>query len=474
MKKIRINELARELEVKAHEILERLPEVGVSEKKTHSSSIDEDAAVRLRRLYGHDVPDYVPDESDVAEEEHREAAQAEPAESGPTGPAAEGGEAAQPVSAAREEGAPERPAEGPAAAAEGPALGEARPVAPIRPPLAGRPDPPARSGGASAGSHPAPAPAEAPAPAVPAARAPGPAGSDDRARTAHSSVRQAVAHGAQAGPDTVRSPSAVSVGADGSGAPRRPGPAAPHGYAPASAGAAEARRPEAPRETARAGTLPLAGGPVPQRTLAGQPAARPVVPPQPTFGREACPAQADDAGALRPRPGRGFPRRMPRRPRDSPSIAVPSVPDSPWWPGLECIRARPLPDREAVRGRNIRRRSAAAVGTWDGAAARGPAARTPGRQARGPAAAGARRGRESSAPRAAARGSRSSAHQPGNHHFGRHHRQGAFGKAGREGRPAHQEADGPRHLPGHQPDARFQTGHGHGARVRRLHGDRQL
>src|ERR1041385_8673180 len=62
MKKIRINELARELEVKAHEILDRLPELGVSEKKTHSSSIDEDVAIRLRRLYGFDVPDLTPEE----------------------------------------------------------------------------------------------------------------------------------------------------------------------------------------------------------------------------------------------------------------------------------------------------------------------------------------------------------------------------------------------------------------------------
>src|SRR6266536_4244804 len=57
MKKIRINELARELEVKAHEILDRLPELGVAEKKTHSSSIDEDVAIKLRRLYGFDSPD---------------------------------------------------------------------------------------------------------------------------------------------------------------------------------------------------------------------------------------------------------------------------------------------------------------------------------------------------------------------------------------------------------------------------------
>ncbi|MFZ0936867.1 MAG: translation initiation factor IF-2 N-terminal domain-containing protein, partial [Bryobacteraceae bacterium] len=60
MKKIRINELARELEVKAHEILDRLPELGVTEKKTHSSSIDEDVAIKLRRLLGHEAPEEEP------------------------------------------------------------------------------------------------------------------------------------------------------------------------------------------------------------------------------------------------------------------------------------------------------------------------------------------------------------------------------------------------------------------------------
>ncbi len=45
---IRINELARELEVKAKFILDYLPEAGVTEKKTHSSSIDEEAAVKVR------------------------------------------------------------------------------------------------------------------------------------------------------------------------------------------------------------------------------------------------------------------------------------------------------------------------------------------------------------------------------------------------------------------------------------------
>ncbi|MGA2963225.1 MAG: translation initiation factor IF-2 [Candidatus Korobacteraceae bacterium] len=47
--KIRINDLARELEVKSREILEVLLKVGVTEKKTHSSSIEEDEAARVRR-----------------------------------------------------------------------------------------------------------------------------------------------------------------------------------------------------------------------------------------------------------------------------------------------------------------------------------------------------------------------------------------------------------------------------------------
>ena len=48
MQKIRINELARELEVKANLILDLLPEFGVTDKKTHSSSLDDDIAERVR------------------------------------------------------------------------------------------------------------------------------------------------------------------------------------------------------------------------------------------------------------------------------------------------------------------------------------------------------------------------------------------------------------------------------------------
>ena len=49
MSKIRINELARELEVKPSVILDMLPELGVAEKKTHSSSLDDDVALEIRR-----------------------------------------------------------------------------------------------------------------------------------------------------------------------------------------------------------------------------------------------------------------------------------------------------------------------------------------------------------------------------------------------------------------------------------------
>src|SRR6266404_4841388 len=48
MMKIRINELARELEVKPKVIVDLLPGFGVTEKKTHSSSVDEDVAEKVR------------------------------------------------------------------------------------------------------------------------------------------------------------------------------------------------------------------------------------------------------------------------------------------------------------------------------------------------------------------------------------------------------------------------------------------
>ncbi len=112
MKKIRINELARDLEIKANLILDLLPELGVTEKKTHSSSIDEDVAEKLRlRFLGNN---YTPrsngsgsavEEPELDEqEEHREdeAAAPERAPSPPERPSEKAGPAAETHVAAHE------------------------------------------------------------------------------------------------------------------------------------------------------------------------------------------------------------------------------------------------------------------------------------------------------------------------------------------------------------------------------------
>lgn len=131
MTKIRINELARELEVKAHEILDKLPDFGVTEKKTHSSSIDDDVALKLRRFFGHEVPGEpeAPETHAPARREQPSAA-VEPAAAPEVAPSGPHGQS--PVAAPVEEKAPET------------ALGKAplerpggRPALPIRPPLAG-------------------------------------------------------------------------------------------------------------------------------------------------------------------------------------------------------------------------------------------------------------------------------------------------------------------------------------------------
>src|SRR5437016_1845272 len=131
MKKIRINVLARELEVKSHLILELLPELGVSEKLTHSSSIDEDVADKLRVHYwlaplgngdGH-VSDTAESEGRSESVETAEAPAAEPAV-----------ERREPPQAA----APAEVSHPPAAAEPEPPAVEApvRPSPPIRPPIA--------------------------------------------------------------------------------------------------------------------------------------------------------------------------------------------------------------------------------------------------------------------------------------------------------------------------------------------------
>src|SRR5271157_2226405 len=288
MKKIRINELARELEVKAHEILERLPELGVQEKKTHSSSIDEDVAIKLRRLYGFEVPDLEP--SEVEEP-------VAPLEAVP-------GAAAEPSPAAVTEAGPAVPAEGETApVSERPAM--ERPAAPgpggappIRPPLAGgRPIHPPVAGG--------PRPA---APAAPAAPAP-PAAIIAPGRPVPPSAKPLPGPaGSPLGP--APKPGQILSG------PRQPFPAGGpgggvEGLRPAAP--APSRPMPAPRQRPEGSRAPAATGfqesPAEARPLAGQPAARPVVPPRPDLvaklggPKPGAPASGGAASQASPRPG---------------------------------------------------------------------------------------------------------------------------------------------------------------------------
>ena len=55
MSKVRINDLARELEVKPRAILDILPELGVTSVKTHSSSLELDEAEKVRARFAQDA-----------------------------------------------------------------------------------------------------------------------------------------------------------------------------------------------------------------------------------------------------------------------------------------------------------------------------------------------------------------------------------------------------------------------------------
>ena len=322
MNKIRINELARELEVKAHEILDKLPELGVSEKKTHSSSIDEDVAIKLRRLFGHEVPE------EYAEPEARAATPpVPPAPAVETSPAPE----AAPVGLVGQPSAPaaviEQPAE-PAAGKTELDRPAGRPAHPIRPPLAGT-----SPSGVQPTVPAAPRPTPAPPPAMPPVAVIGPG------RPAPPMVRpvpqprpgQVLSGPRQPMPPGVNEPLSRS-------APilTRPGVAA---RAPVAAGSpAPPAAPGAP--------MPSAPRP-PARPLAGQPAARPVVPPRADLAAKLSQPRAAAPGMpAPPAPGRPL-SPGPPRPQSAPAPGQP-IYRGPLRPGQPAV-ARQGPGAPSVR-----------------------------------------------------------------------------------------------------------------------------
>ena len=50
MSKVRINDLAKELEVKSNEIIMLLPQVGITKKMTHSNSVEDHEAEQIKKL----------------------------------------------------------------------------------------------------------------------------------------------------------------------------------------------------------------------------------------------------------------------------------------------------------------------------------------------------------------------------------------------------------------------------------------
>src|SRR6266446_2977851 len=153
---VRINELARELEVKAKAIIDLLAGYGVTEKKTHSSSIPVDVAEKVRKhLQG------VADEEAAAEAKAKADKEAKDA--------ATKAARMRPAAVAAPPAAPPKPAV-PAAAPAAPAAKPA-PSAAVTAPAAPAPAP---APSAPASVAPAPAPAAKPAPAAPSTSAPAP------------------------------------------------------------------------------------------------------------------------------------------------------------------------------------------------------------------------------------------------------------------------------------------------------------
>ncbi|MGH9792062.1 MAG: translation initiation factor IF-2 [Candidatus Acidiferrales bacterium] len=150
---IRINDLARELEVKAKIILEYLPELGLAEKKTHSSSLDVEVAEKVRAHFraaaeAEEAAERAAVARDRAakdaKEKQRQAAKTAPAPPVTATPApAPGAPAAKPTVVLPSEVIKPAPAEGaapPAVKPAAPALQPAtKPAQPAAPPPATRP-----------------------------------------------------------------------------------------------------------------------------------------------------------------------------------------------------------------------------------------------------------------------------------------------------------------------------------------------
>jgi len=259
---VRINELARELEVKAKAIIDLLPGYGVTEKKTHSSSIPEDVAEKVRKNLLGQAEAEAKAEADAKAEAVAKEAAAKAARMRPAAPPVPVAVAPSVVAKPATPAAPPVPSVAPVA----------KPVAPGAAPSA-----PAPSGSPAAAPVVAPkAPVTAPA--------------------ASSAVVPPVAKPVTpAGPSATRPPAAIPIR-----------PPSPTGHPTTAPGAPRQATPSAPRPGAPAGTQPSSIRPA--AAASGAPGARPSAPsrPLPTGNRGPVPGTTPGSGQRSgggPRPG---------------------------------------------------------------------------------------------------------------------------------------------------------------------------
>ena len=308
---VRINELARELEVKAKAIIDLLPGFGVTEKKTHSSSIPADVAVKVRAtIQGQAQAEADAEAKSKADKDAKDAA-AKAALRKLAAPPASAAPVPTPVAVKPAPAAPVSPP--PAAAAPAPAA-----PAPVHTPAAAAPAPAAAPPPAKPVASPAQAPATQPAaakPSVPPAPQPG-----QPLRPAPAPSQQRSAPPAQRPPAQQNQPSAM-----------RPAAAAP--------ATQRQGQPSRPMPTGNRGPLPTGNrGPLPQDRPSG---------PRP--GQPMRPQQGGGQGQGRPftpRPGgSGGPGGPQNRPFDQRRGAVPTgTRPGPRMPGRPTMLP-PMPDK---------------------------------------------------------------------------------------------------------------------------------
>src|SRR5262245_50405329 len=339
---VRINELARELEVKAKAIIDLLPGFGVTEKKTHSSSIPVDVAEKVR----HSIQGQV--EADAAAEAAKEAAAnaarlkpavpaPPPVVAKPAAPAAPQTPPPAPVAAK-----PLTPA--PAAAPQAPAP---RPPAP--PPMTVTPSSVAPAAPPKPAAPPAPAQQPAPQPAAAKPAAPAPAAPQTQTPPSAPKPAPSAPHG---------QPLRPAAGQPGQSAPGqrppvpRPGagqqsPGQPAAVRPAAAGQSRpAGQPQRPMPSGNRGPLPTGNrGPLPSGNRGPLPSGdrpsgpRPGQPMRPQGG------PGGQGRPFSPRPGGPGGPGVPNRPFGPRPGAVPTGsrpgPRMPGRPGM----LPPLPDK---------------------------------------------------------------------------------------------------------------------------------